>query len=149
MTRTILLLLTLVAVVGCASYRGITPAQITPRTTLRVHLTTQQTLRFRAPGDSLAVADVIEVTGRMVRITSDSITITATAARRVDDGIQRFGAGATTTLAIADARFVEVQQHPGRTIALVVAVGLAVALLIAIATYEEPPPPPPPPPKNK
>ena len=149
MTRKILLLLTLVAVAGCASQHGITPAQITPRTALSIHFAVPQTLQFRAPGDSLTVAGVVEVTGRMIRLTSDSMTIAATKAHRVEEGIQRFGAEATTTFAMADARFLEVRQHPGRTIALVVTVGLALALLIAIATYEEPPPPPPPAPKNK
>jgi hypothetical protein len=138
------------AVTGCVSHHAVTSVEITPRTELSVSFATPQALTFSSVhGDTLAVDDVIELQGRMLKANADSITILATRADRAAGGVQRLGPGTTATFALADARMQEVRRHPGRTIAVVTVLVLSLALVIAVATYKEPPPPPPPEPKPK
>jgi hypothetical protein len=145
-----LVLVALMALTGCVSHRGVTSAEITPRTELSVRFVAPHALTFRSTsGDTLALDHVIELHGRMLTVNADSITMIAVSADRGAAGVQRLGQGTLTRFALADVRMQEVQRHPGRTLALVTALALSLVLLIAIATYEEPPPPPPPEPKPK
>lgn len=135
---------------GCASHHRVTSAEITPRTEVRVRFDTPRSVTFTAPDAAeLPVRDVTEIQGRMISGTSDSLRIAASSARLGGEVTQRFGAGTTTTIAVAGAHFERVQRHTGRTLALVGVLVFGAALLIAIVTYQEPPPPPPPEPKPK
>ena len=148
--RNPLVLIGLIALTGCVSHRGVTSTEITPRTELSVRFVAPHPLTFRSPsGDTLALDHVIELQGRMLTVTADSITMIAVSADRGAAGVQRLGPGTMTRFALADVRMQEVRRHPGRTIALVAALALSLVLLIAVVTYEEPPPPPPPEPKPK
>lgn len=150
MRKPAFLLAVVTALTGCVSHRATTAAEIAPRTGLVVHFAAPRALTFKAAGnDTLAFDDVIELQGRVIKPTADSVTIAAASVIRFGGDAHRFGQGTTTAFALTDVRMQEVQQHTGRTIALVATLVLGLALLIAVATYEEPPPPPPPAPKPK
>ena len=144
------MLIALTALTGCVSHRGVSSAEITPRSELSVRFVAPHALTFRSRGgDTLALDDVIVLRGRMLAVNADSITMIAVSADRGEAGVQRLGQGTLTRFALADVRMQEIQRHHGRTLALVAALSLGLVLLIAIANYEEPPPPPPPEPKPK
>ena len=142
-------LLALAALSGCATRQAVTSADITPRTEVRVRFETARSLILTAAEAELALGGVLELEGRMIGRTADSIKIGAASATLGSGGTQRFGAGTTTMIAVSGASFEKIERHTGRTIALFGILILGAAILIAAATYQEPPPPPPPEPKPK
>jgi hypothetical protein len=150
MTRNALAATALAALTGCVSHLSITPAELAPRTELRVRFDSPHSMPIGAPGgDTLVVTDVVEMEGRIIAISDDSVRIAVGSAKRSSNERQRFGGGSTTMFALADARVDRIQRNNGRTATLVISLVLGAALLIAVATYEDPPPPPPPAPKTK
>lgn len=144
------LLVAVTVLTGCVSHSGIATADITPRTVVSVRFAGPRALVFKsASTDTLAVDDVVELQGRMIRMNADSMTIRTTEIKRAVAGAQQLGPGATTTFAMVDVQIRQFQRHPARTFALVVSLALGLALLLAVVTYDEPPPPPPPEPKPK
>lgn len=140
----------LAAVAGCASHHRVASTQITPRTDLKIVFDSPRPVVLTAPdAEVMTLADVIQLDGRMITGTADSITIRVSSAKLAFEQTQRFGAGTTTTIGVSGARFDRVQHHVGRTILLIGALVIGAVILVAAATYEEPAPPPTPEPKPK
>jgi hypothetical protein len=141
------LLIALLAATGCVSYPRVTPEGVTPRSELSFRFDAPREVTFRnesgESGDTLLLANVVEVRGRMAAVTADSIVIRAVRAEFDDGPGHPLGTGTIATFALTDVGMREVDTHPGRTALLIAAIGLGLALAIAVATYEEPPPPPP------
>lgn len=138
----------LMSVTGCVSYRNVTAAELTPRTELDVRFAAPRFLVFESAGGySVAFDDVVRVQGRMIAITSDSMTIATTRANLSRARVQRFGAGTTTTFAVANAHIQELRYHKGRMLALVTVLALGFLLLIVATSDQSFSPSPPPPSK--
>jgi len=141
--RSIPLLLALPLCACCVTYTPRPAEALAERADLRLRFETPRVVKFRtAEGDSLIHLDVTEVRGRLVERRGDSIVVQA---RYVDFAVrrgQRLSSGASAVFEVANLGVEEVDSHSGRTILLVIAIGLTLVAVIAAATREEPPPPP-------
>ena len=144
--RTGLVLVGLISLTSCMTYRSHPVQDIAPGATVQIRLLHPDTVIFRSSsGDALlAMPDVSEVRGRVSEKHGDSIRVLASDVTRSDGATQRLGAGASADFHLADLGVVEKREtHVGRTVGIVLLVGLAGLLLlamIAVATAPEPEP---------
>lgn len=127
---------------GCAAYRTVSGDAVYTDSQVRIRFAPPRALVVHGPnGDSMSVADVVEIRGRVIDRREGMLTLEATSARSMDArSSQKFGSGAVVRVPLQEVELREVRA--GRTLLLVAGL-LGVVLVVAAATAEDPPPPPP------
>jgi hypothetical protein len=131
---------------GCASRSIVTPEQVTPRSELSLHFEPPRAVTLRSDaGETLVLERIVELSGRLIESSEDSILIRATSVKFADGRTEPFGVGVNTSFARTEVTMEEVAFSAGKTIAAVVGIGLLLVLIASITGGSEPDPPPPPP----
>lgn len=142
--RRALALLVWLPLAGCATYRTVPSDAVAAPADVRIQFAEgRSVVVHNRNGDSLIVADVVELRGEVAERSAEMLTLEVTRAKRVgSEGLstQRFGSGSVVRVAPEEIEIREGQA--GRTVLLFGALLAAVLVVVAVATPDPAPPPP-------
>lgn len=125
---------------GCSTYRASPPDAAVPTMNIRMHFETPRTMSIvSSSGDTLTVANVVELEGEVLERVADTLTVDVSRVKMMDpagssSSSRRFLEGSLVRL---PSRTVEVKHFStGRTVLLVL--GLAAVLVVTVAAIAAP-----------
>ena len=135
----VLVLAALTLLSGCASWQTITPYASDVPASVRIEFAPERDIVIEEPsGTSIPVTRAVRMEGRMVERDSTTVTIEVSRVQvRTAEGRVAPIRFATGALARVPVQQVAVRQtDAGRTVIAFVAIGLTIALIVALATFE-------------
>jgi hypothetical protein len=138
MCNLILALTAVVAASGCVSHSTVSPESVTPNSELRLRFEPPKEVTLRTEeGDILVLERVSEMRGRFLVANGDSLVFRTTRAEYDGGRTSRFGRGAIAYIARDEVTMDAIESNHAGTIVFVAALGLLVALVVAISTPTE------------
>lgn len=138
------------AAASCTQYKRASPETITPATNVRLTFTAPRTVVVVSPsGDSMAVDSVVRIDGRLLAVAADTFLIAISGAEAARALHRAFAVGSTVRVSPGSGRVLYgAFADPRAELAVLVIVGLVVAVILLATLAPDPPPEPEPKPEK-